>query len=62
MMVSTSPRWIPISSDGVRQSARLENNVYFFEGDTTRQLVIHFRDGSTKSVVIPTVSIPSGTG
>jgi hypothetical protein len=46
----------------VRRPARLEHNVYFFEGDAPQQLVVHFRDGSTKSVAIPTVAIPSGTG
>jgi hypothetical protein len=40
---------------GAKQPARLENNVYFFEGGTPQQLVVHFRDGSTKSVAIPTL-------
>ena len=47
---------------GVRQATRLENNVYFFEGGAPQQLVVHFRDGSTKSVAIPAAAIPSGTG
>jgi hypothetical protein len=61
-LVPNSVRAVDVYVGGVRRPARLENNVYFFEGDTPQQLVVHFRDGSTKSVVIPTVSIPSGTG
>jgi hypothetical protein len=43
---------------GGSRAARLENNVYFFEGGAPQRLVVHFRDGSTKSVAIPTVEIP----
>jgi hypothetical protein len=46
---------VDIYTGGVRHQARLENNVYFFEGGTPQQLLVHFRDGSTKSVAIPTL-------
>jgi len=53
---------VDVYAGGVSRPARLENNVYFFEGDAPQQIVVHFRNGSTKSVAIPAVEIPSGTG
>jgi hypothetical protein len=61
-LVPNSVTAVDVYAGGVRRPARLENNVYFFEGGAAQQLVVHFRDDSTKSVAIPTVAIPSGTG
>jgi hypothetical protein len=61
-LVPNSVAAVDVDAAGIRRPARLENNVYFFEGDAPQQLVVRFRDGSTKSVALPTVTIPSGTG
>lgn len=61
-LVPNSVTAVDVYAAGVTQTARLENNVYFFEGGSPQQLIVHFRDSTTKSVAIPTVALPSGTG
>jgi hypothetical protein len=61
-LVPNSVTAVDVHVSGAKRPARLENNVYFFEGDAPQQLVVHFRDGSTKSVAIPAVTMRSGTG